>query len=161
VGPWNWGLKGSHQLHCHFSASGKFWSSYRLYIANWHFCTFVSCLHINVFCVSTSLQAVYRCWFGWWRCSWVRGSWDDENFGWIPHLESIAFLMCALRVHINKSIFGKVLLGIEKIVDKTFSKISLLMCAHRAHISKILFIISLNVIKILCYCSFFWAHLYY
>ena len=110
---------------------------------------------ISMYSVSTSLQAVYRCWFGWWRCSWVRGSWDDENFGWIPHLESIAFLMCALRVHINKSIFGKVLLGIEKIVDKTFSKISLLMCAHRAHISKILFIISLNVIKILCYCSFF------
>ena len=29
-------------------------------------------------------------------------------------------LMCALRAHINKSIFGKVLLGIEKVV-KTFS----------------------------------------
>ena len=28
--------------------------------------------------------------------------------------------MCALRAHINKSIFGKVLLGIEKVV-KTFS----------------------------------------
>ena len=29
-------------------------------------------------------------------------------------------LMCALRAHINKSIFGKVLLGIEKVI-KTFS----------------------------------------
>ena len=29
-------------------------------------------------------------------------------------------LMCVLKAHINKSIFGKVLLGIEKVV-KTFS----------------------------------------
>ena len=39
--------------------------------------------------------------------------------------------MCALRAHINKSIFGKVLLGIEKTVK-------LLLCALRAHNGKIL-----------------------
>ena len=44
--------------------------------------------------------------------------------------------MCALRAHINKSIFGKVLLGIEKVVNKTFPKIDLLMCALRAHINR-------------------------
>ena len=46
--------------------------------------------------------------------------------------------MYALRAYINKSIFGKVFLGIEKVV-KTFSKIGLLLCALRAHISKILY----------------------
>ena len=32
-------------------------------------------------------------------------------------------LMCALRAHINKSIFGKVLLGIEKVLRAHNSKI--------------------------------------
>ena len=48
-----------------------------------------------------------------------------------------------MGAHINKSIFGKVLLGIEKvdktflISDKLFSRIGLLLCALRGHISKI------------------------
>ena len=37
-----------------------------------------------------------------------------------PSITTRVRLMCALRAHINKSIFGKVLLGIEKVV-KTFS----------------------------------------
>jgi len=51
--------------------------------------------------------------------------------------------MCALRAHINKSIFGKILLGIEKVVktfsilNKLFPKLVYLMYALRAHISKI------------------------
>ena len=51
--------------------------------------------------------------------------------------------MYALRAYINKSIFGKILLGIEKTVktfsipDKTFSKNSILLCALMAHVSKI------------------------
>ena len=46
--------------------------------------------------------------------------------------------------HILKFIFGKILLGIEKVVktfsipDKTFSKNSILLCALMAHVSKIL-----------------------
>ena len=52
--------------------------------------------------------------------------------------------MYVLRAYINKSIFGKILLGIEKavktfsILDKTFSKNSILLCAFMAHVSKIL-----------------------
>ena len=52
--------------------------------------------------------------------------------------------MYALRTYINKFIFGKILLGIEKTVktfsisDKTFSKNSILLCALMAHVSKIL-----------------------
>ena len=52
--------------------------------------------------------------------------------------------MYALRVYINKSIFGKFLLGIEKAIktfsipDKTFSKNSILLCALMAHVSKTL-----------------------
>ena len=48
-----------------------------------------------------------------------------------------------MGAHINKSIFGKVLLGIEKvdktflISDKLFSRLGLLLCALRGHISKI------------------------
>ena len=43
--------------------------------------------------------------------------------------------MCALRAHINKSIFGKVLLGIEKVVkifsipNKLFPKL-VYYCGH-------------------------------
>ena len=37
----------------------------------------------------------------------------------IPYVNRVR-LMCALKAHINKSIFGKVLLGIENVV-KTFS----------------------------------------
>lgn len=46
--------------------------------------------------------------------------------------------------YVNKSVFGKFLSGIEKVVknfsipNKTFSKNSILLCALRAHISKIL-----------------------
>ena len=53
--------------------------------------------------------------------------------------------MCALRAHINKSIFGKVLLRIEKVVktfsifDKLFPKLVSNLCALRAHINEILF----------------------
>ena len=48
-----------------------------------------------------------------------------------------------MGAHINKSIFGKVLLGIDKvdktfsISDKLFSRTGLLLCALRGHISKI------------------------
>ena len=51
--------------------------------------------------------------------------------------------MCALRAHINKSIFGKDLLGIEKVVktfsipNKIFPKLVYYLCALRTHISKI------------------------
>ena len=52
--------------------------------------------------------------------------------------------MYALRTYINKFIFGKILLGIQKTVktfsisDKTFSKNGILLCALMAHVSKIL-----------------------
>ena len=55
--------------------------------------------------------------------------------------------MYALRVYINKSVFEKILLGIEKtvktfsILDKTFSKNGILLCAFRTHVNKILFYI--------------------
>ena len=53
--------------------------------------------------------------------------------------------MYAFRTYTNKSVFGKILSGIEKIVktfsisDKTFSKNGILLYALRAHISKILY----------------------
>ena len=65
--------------------------------------------------------------------------------------------MCALRAHINKSSFGKVLLGIEKVVktfsisDKLFPKL-VYYCVPLGHTLvkskktyKILFIIFCNV----------------
>ena len=54
--------------------------------------------------------------------------------------------MYTLRAYINKSVFGKILLGIEKVVktfsifNKTFSKNGILFCALRAFINKILYI---------------------
>ena len=54
--------------------------------------------------------------------------------------------MYTLWAYINKSVFGKILLGIEKVVktfsifNKTFSKNRILLYALRAYISKILYI---------------------
>ena len=54
-------------------------------------------------------------------------------------------LTCALRAHINKFVFGKNLMEIEKAVktfsifNKTFSKNGILLCAFRTQINKILF----------------------
>ena len=52
-------------------------------------------------------------------------------------------LMYALRTYINKSVFGKILLEIEKNIktfsnpDKTFSKNGILLCDLRTHVTKI------------------------
>ena len=52
-------------------------------------------------------------------------------------------LVCVCGAYINKSVFRKNLLGIEKVVkillipDKIFSKNDILLCALKAHISKI------------------------
>ena len=54
--------------------------------------------------------------------------------------------MYTLRAYINKSVFGKILLGIEKVVktfsisNKAFFKNGILLCALRTYISKILYI---------------------
>ena len=52
-------------------------------------------------------------------------------------------LVCVCVAYINKSVFRKNLLGIEKVVkifsipDKIFSKNDILLCALNSHISKI------------------------
>ena len=65
--------------------------------------------------------------------------------------------MYALRAYINKSVFGKILSGIEKAFktsstsDKFFSKNGILLCALKAHINKIHYNFILQVyINIFC-----------